>query len=190
MDIEVHRAGRTFYAHTTVLLNVPRSQLDAFFNLPEWPAIAAGKFLGLSEVANRPLTDFGPATSGQQPPQDAGLSGADLDDLFRRQAEGELTPEQLVAEMQTQRRQRQQEQQATSPTGIVQALTQRTGVPWLIWERAGQEMLDAVIPMESGRPRIVASEPTFPGGPNCWSHRPIRFSTGDGLPDYYSYLRL
>lgn len=153
MDIEVHRAGRTFYAHTTVLLNIPRSQLDAFFNLPEWPAVVAGKFLGLPEVADRSLADFVPSTSGQQVTQDTGLSGADLDALFRRQTNGELTPEQIVAEMQALRQRRQQERQATSPAGIVQVVEQRTGVPWQIWERAGQEMLEAVIPVESGRPR-------------------------------------
>jgi hypothetical protein len=158
MDIEVHRAGRTFYAHTTVLLNIPRSQLDAFFNLPEWPAVAAGKFLRLPEVGNRSLADFVLSTSGQQATQDTGLSGADLDDLLRRQASGELTPEQMVAEMQVLRQRRRQEQQTASPAGIVQAITQRTGVPWPTWERAGQEMLEAVIPTESGRPRELFSQ--------------------------------
>ena len=45
MDIEVHRAGRTYYAHSTVLLNIPHRRLDALFNIEEWPAIAAAKFL-------------------------------------------------------------------------------------------------------------------------------------------------
>ena len=70
MDIEVHRAGRTFYAHTTVLLNVPHSQLDSFFNLPEWPAVAAAKVFRLPEVANKQLYDFVPtagAVANQQP---------------------------------------------------------------------------------------------------------------------------
>jgi hypothetical protein len=153
MDIEVHRAGRTFYAHNTVLLNIPHSQLDPFFNLPEWPSVVAAKFLELPEVANRALADFVPSASGQQGAQDAGLSGTDLDELFRRQASGELTPEQMVIEIQNLRQQRQQEQQAASPVGLVQVITQQTGVPWPTWQRAGQEMLEAVIPTESGRPK-------------------------------------
>jgi len=51
MSIEVHRAGRTYYAQTTTLLNIPRRQLDAFFNLSDWGAIAAAKFFG---ITNRP----------------------------------------------------------------------------------------------------------------------------------------
>ncbi len=152
MDIEVHRAGRTFYAHTTVLLNVPHRRLDGFFTLPEWPALASAKFLDMPEVANRTLTDYGQSAQSQQTRQGTGLSGADLDELMRRQASGELTPEQFVHEMQALREQRQQEEQAISPSGIVQSLSQRTGVPWPIWQRAGQEMLEAIMPMETGRP--------------------------------------
>jgi len=162
MDIEVHRAGRTFYAHTTVLLNIPHSQLDPFFNLPEWPAVAAAKFLGLPEVANRTLTDFAPSASGQQAAQDTGLSGADLDDLFRRQTSGELTPEQMVVEMQILRQRRQQEQQTASPAGLAQTITQRTGVPWPTWQNARQELLDAIIPKESGRPKELFDQTSLP----------------------------
>lgn len=152
MDIEVHRAGRAFYAHTTVLLNIPHRRLDAFFALPEWPAIASAKFLGMPEVANRVLTDYGPGTQGSQGTQSTGLSGADLDELMRRQSSGELTPEQFVHEMQALRKQRQREHQEGSPSSLVQNLSQRSGVPWSIWQRAGQEMLEAIMPMETGRP--------------------------------------
>lgn len=152
MDIEVHRAGRAFYAHTTVLLNIPHRRLDAFFALPEWPAVASAKFLGMPEVDNRLLTDYGPGTQGSQGIQSTGLSGADLDELMRRQSSGELTPEQFVREMQALREQRQREHQEASPSSIVQSLSQRTGVPWPVWQRAGQEMLEAIMPMETGRP--------------------------------------
>jgi hypothetical protein len=152
MDIEPHRAGRTFYAQTTVLLNIPHRRLDAFFGLPEWPAITAAKFLGMPEVANRPLTDYGLSPYSPQSTQGTGLSGADLDELMSRQERGKLTPDQFVREMQALRERRQEEHQASSPSGIVQSLTQRTGVLWPIWQRAGQEMLEAIMPMETGRP--------------------------------------
>jgi hypothetical protein len=45
------------------------------------------------------------------------------------------------------------ERKAASPAGLVQAITQQTGVLWPTWQRAGQEMLEAVIPTESGRPK-------------------------------------
>lgn len=164
MDIEVHRAGRTFYAHTVVLLNVPERRLDAFFNLPEWPAIAAARFLGLPEISGRSLTDFTPSVEGLRTASDVGLSGEELDGLLRRQAMGELTPEQLVAEMQLLRQKRQRERHSSSPTGITQALEQRTGVSLLTWKQAGQEMLEAVMPLESGSPKELFDQtPPSPG---------------------------
>jgi hypothetical protein len=153
MSIEVHRAGRTFYAHTTTLLNIPNRQLEGFFNLQEWPAIAAAKFFGLPEVANRSLSEFKQSTSSQEPASDPGLSGADLDELMRRQDSGELTPEQMVAEMQALRQQRRQEQQQNSPVAIAQQLEQRTGVSVATWQQAGLEMLEALMPLETGNPR-------------------------------------
>jgi hypothetical protein len=64
--------------------------------------------------------------------------------------------------MQALRQRWQQEQQAASPSGIVQSLAQRTGVPWLVWEQAGQEMLEAVIPLESGQPRALFAQTPQP----------------------------
>ncbi|WP_150109576.1 hypothetical protein [Syntrophobacter fumaroxidans] len=163
MDIEVHRAGRTFYAHTTVLLNIPHRRFDSFFALPEWQAIASAKLLEMEEVAGHNLTEYGTRAQASQGTQSAGLSGADLDELMRRQASGELTPEQFVHEMQSLREVRQQEQQASSPSGIVRSLCERTGVPWSIWNRAGQEMLEAIMPMETGRPtELDMQNPTEP----------------------------
>jgi len=155
MDIEVHRAGRTFYAHTTVLLNIPHRRLDGFFGLTEWPAIAAAKFLRMPEVINQDLTDYGSNAQAHQNSKNIGLTGDDLDDLMRRQANGELKPEDLVHEMQRLREQRQKENDASSPSGIVQNLVQRTGVSWAIWQHVGQEMLESILPIETGRPREI-----------------------------------
>ncbi|HDQ46022.1 MAG TPA: hypothetical protein ENN17_11090 [bacterium] len=106
----------------------------------------------MPEVANQTLTNYGPNAPESQSTLSPGLSGADLDELMRHQACGELTPDEFVREMQNLREQRQQEQHASSPIGIVQSLSQRTGVPWPIWQHAGQEMLEAIMPMETGRP--------------------------------------
>jgi hypothetical protein len=157
MDIEVHRAGRTFYAHTAVLLNVPDRHLDAFFNVPDWPAIVAAKLLRFPEVEHRSLADFS-ATATSSAVQDTGLSGVDLDDLMRRQTRGEITPAQFIAEMQALRQQRQGERGSASPSGMMQAIEQRSGVDRQIWEQAGHELLEAIIPFEISRPRDLTSE--------------------------------
>ena len=192
MDIEVHRAGRTYYPHYTVLLNIPHKQLDAFFSLPEWPAIVAAKFLDFPEVAHQTLSDF-VITSVNQPKPDVGLSGADLDSLLRRHESGELTPEQFVAEMQFLRKQRQQEHIASSPNRIAQLLEQRTGVMKQIWDEAGQEMLETIMPLETGHPQNLFDQ--IPPSPSTQIAQKIGFSRISLLTDYpiitatYGYSR-
>lgn len=151
MRVVVHRAGNSFYAHTAALINIPHRRLDAFFNLPEWPSIAAAKFVGLPEVADRPLSDF-VASVSEQDGQGEGISRGDLDELLARQARGELTDKQVVEEMRDLRKRRERERRASSPGAIARALEQHTGVLSNTWEQAGQEMLEAVMPLESGHP--------------------------------------
>lgn len=155
MDIEVHRSGRSYYAHTTTMLNIPHRRLDGFFSLSEWPAFAAAKFLGMPEVANQTLSDYGSKTSDPQNVSSPGLSGDDLDNLMQRKEKGELTPEKLVLEIQRLREQRLQEQNVGPPGNIVQILSQRTGVSWPVWQKAGQEMLEAIMPLEAGQPTEI-----------------------------------
>ncbi len=152
MSIELHRAGRTYYAQTTTLLNIPRRQLDAFFNLSDWGAISAAKFFG---ITNRPLEDFNLSASNQQTTPDPGLSGADLDALMS----SNKTPEQILAEMQALRQQRQQEQQQHAPNAIAQQLVNQTGVLLTTWRQVGQEILETIMPLENGRPKKLFDLP-------------------------------
>lgn len=157
LDIEVHRAGRTFYTHSTVLLNVPDRELDAFLNISQWPAIAAARYFGLSQAIDRPLREFGSSGAEASLEPDTGLSGVDLDDLMSRQASGELTPEDLITEMRVLRESRQSLRASSSPAAIGSELIQRSGVSMPVWERAGHEILEALVPLETGRPRDLAS---------------------------------
>ena len=163
MDVEVHRAGRAFYAHTAVLLNIPHRQLDGFFSLSDWPEITAAKFFNLPETLGKILVDYAAPHSGGQADADPGLPAEDLDNLISRQMRGEITPKQFIAEVQRLREQKQQEMQASSPSGIASALVQKTGVSKTTWKNSGQEMLEAVMPLESSNPRdIFHQTPAFP----------------------------
>lgn len=83
------------------------------------------------------------------------LTEGDLSQIFARQESGELTPDQMVEEIRRLRNQRIQEQQTNSPQGIVEQLIERSGVATHTWYQAGQEMLEAILPMETGRPRSL-----------------------------------
>jgi len=150
MDIEVHRAGRTYYPHTTVLLNLPNRDLDAFLSVDGWELIAAAKFLELPEVTNKSLADFRPIQINASTSESTGgLTGNEVETLTQLLSSGGITPERLAQEMQALHQIRRQEQQSTSSIGIAQAVVRHTGVLRATWEQAGQEMLEAVMPLEA-----------------------------------------
>ncbi len=156
MDIEVHRAGRTFYSHYVVLLNQPGRDMNAFLSLPEWPELAAAAFFELPEMQGRRLMDFAPSVTGTLTQQMFTLSDEDIETLKARGRTDEQIEQfrQMQAQLQSSRA---QTQQASSPAGIAQTLTQRTGIPDAIWQRAGQELLEAVMPLQSGTTKELFS---------------------------------
>lgn len=150
MLIQVHRAGRTFYAHNTVLLNIPTKRLEPLFRVPEWQALTAARYLHFPEIGTRTLTELATEIGGQIETPDSGLSGTDLDELIRQRTNGEITDAELLSAMQNLRQRRQAEKLAISPNGILQTLIAHTGVPWGSWENAGQEILESIMPTEMG----------------------------------------
>lgn len=151
MDVEVHRANRTFYVHSTALLNIPQRHLEGLLSLPEWPAVVAAKFLGFSELRERSLAELG-RVSAQDEASSVAVSNTQLEDLMRRHDEGELTPEALVEEMRRIREHRREEGDRSRPSAIVDLVEKRTGVPFDSWRQAGQQLMEAVMPLESGSP--------------------------------------
>lgn len=163
MKVVVHRTGSSFYAHAATLLNIPDKRLEDFFAVPEWYAIAAAKFLDLPEVAERSMTEFVEDSAGIAAKEDDGLSGADLDELMAEAAS--MSPEEMVARMQALRERRQEQKRSSSASGIAEALRKRTGVSIGDWKTAGHEMLEAVMPRETGNPHDllpVGSVAEFP----------------------------
>jgi hypothetical protein len=147
MDIEVHRAGRTYYPQSTVLLNIPYKEFEGLFANSNWPLIVGSKFLEMPGFADRPLTAFSVAQSGAAT---AGLSDKDLDSIF---AEG-LSEQQILERVRKIRETR--EPQQTNGGDRFQAICQQTGVSASVWERAGTEVLEAINPFENPKPGFVS----------------------------------
>lgn len=149
MSVEVHRAGRTFYPHYTVLLNQPGKELSTLLGVSRWQAVAAAVFFGMPESRGRRLVDF--ATTASTMPSTALFA---LSDAERARLRAQGTPEEMIAQFERMQAQlhasRSEAEEAGSPQGLAEALIRRSGVPWDVWERAGQEMLEAVMPLQSG----------------------------------------
>lgn len=149
----VHRTGSAFYAHTATLLNIPDQRLGTFFEEVSdyWQSVAAAVFLNIPEVHGRKLTEFVEDSARVGSKVDDGLSGADLDELLKADGDDEnLTAEKLMERLQARRNSRREERQSSSASGIAEALRKRTGVSTESWRTAGQEMLEAVMPRETG----------------------------------------
>lgn len=149
MSVEVHRAGRTFYPHHTVLLNQPGRELSAFLGVSQWQAVAAAAFLGMPEVQGRRLVDF--ATNAGVAQSSAPFT---LSDVERERLRSQGTSEEMIAQFEQMQAQlqasRTEAEAASSPQGLAATLIRKSGVSWDAWERAGQEMLEAVMPVQSG----------------------------------------
>ncbi len=149
MNIEVHRAGRVYYPHYEVLLNQPGGDLSAFLNIDRWQAIAAAFFLELKEVENQRLSDFVRGASSTQESSPFALSD---DEFVRLRARGISEDDikrfqKLQAELAATR---SETQAAISPAGLATRIQSDSGVNWDVWKSAGQELLEAVMPVQSG----------------------------------------
>jgi hypothetical protein len=149
MNIEVHRTQRTFFSHNAVLLNQPGQELSAFLNVQDWQSVAAAAYFELPEMKGRHLADFANQRHADQGPA---LTLSDNDrERFKAQGMSADVIRQFE-EMQAQLGARSRDAtSASSSTGIASTLAQRTGLEGQFWDRAGQEMIEAVIPRETGR---------------------------------------
>ena len=149
MSIEVHRAGRTYYGQSTVLLNIPHKELQGFFARPDWAFIIAGKFLGLPSAGAGPLADYAAqgASSGAAA---AAIPGDELDSILGQNA----SPEEILDRLR-QRREAQLRQAASSVLNLQQDVCQKTGLRAEVWDRAKLDLLEAVIPFDNAAPGAV-----------------------------------
>lgn len=141
-NVEVHRAGRTFYPHHVVLLNQPSQELNVFLTSPYWQQLAGAAFLELPELGDKKLNEL-QLNKGESPlsPQfdEATLKAQGYDDEKVKQ----------FLEMQAQLSAHRQATESPEPSEIAQALIERTGVSEQVWNRSGQEMLEAVLALQS-----------------------------------------
>ena len=149
MDIEVHRAGRTYYPQTAVLLNIPRSELESLLEHPHWECIVAARFLGLPLVSGRPISEFAGLGEGEA----AGISGSELDHILESGISGEEALERLRA-----MRAARKEGEVPGSEEICEAVRRESGVPLDVWRNCGSELLEAIVPFESGTAPTLLSD--------------------------------
>jgi hypothetical protein len=145
MNIEVHRAGRTFYPQTTVLLNIPHREFEGFLARPDWQFVVAAKFLGMPGFEERALTDFTGGRNAAGGAAAAGLSDAELDAIMQ----SGLPPAEILQRLQQARA--AHHANANAADNVARDVCEQSGVQRNVWEAAGPELLEAVIPFDNPR---------------------------------------
>jgi hypothetical protein len=159
-NIDVHRASRVYYTHSTTLLNIPNRSYEALLASPGKGALIAAKFLDAPEAAGIRLADMARSVGQTMPVTPPPL---DLDQIFSGGADLDEVRRRLQA---------RQEQAATpaAPTQWDTLVVDRSGVPLDVWNAAAPRLLDALLPREEGHYRDLAggntagasAEPTMP----------------------------
>lgn len=137
--------------------------MAAFLSTDRWQAVASGRFFQVPAAMRGRLVDFA-SSRPTSPPTQVGLTDADKAALRSRgMSDVQIAQyEQMQAILETGRQTASQE---STPHAIATELVRDSGVSWGIWERAGQEMLEAVTPRENGTIRSVlttAAQDTAP----------------------------
>ena len=149
MSIEVHRAGRTYYPHYVELLNQPGSEMNALLNMDDWQLAAAASFLELPQMQGQSLMNL-PEKRRQNSQAQFKLSKDEVTQLRDRGYTDAKIEEQRKM-LEDLRGIRQTNSKNQSMTNIGKVLIEQTGVSEDIWREAGQEMLEAVLPTETGQ---------------------------------------
>ena len=156
-NIEVHRSGRTFYPHYVVLLNQPTQELDPFLAIGEWQQLAGAMFLELPEVSGMSFTDF--CFEQEQIHVQKTPSISSDEDELRAKGVAEEKIKEFLKMKSLLGASKEKEKNASSPSRIARLLVERTGVPATVWQRSGQEMLEAVLPLRSATRQQILSLP-------------------------------
>lgn len=149
MSIEVHRAGRTYYPHYVELLNQPGSEMNAFLNMNDWQLVTAASFFELPQMQGQLLMHF--AEKQEQISQEQFELSEDEVARLRDIGYTDVQIEQHREMQEALGDIRRTNSHNQSATNICQVLVEQSGVSEDIWREAGQEMLEAVLPTQTGQ---------------------------------------
>lgn len=144
MNIQVHRAGKNFYPHYVTLLNQPSNDLNNLLEQEDWEFIVAASYL---ELINRGqnLLDIARNRHRHQSSQLEQLNSDQISQLRGRGYSDEKINE--FTRMQNELTSNQENNDIDDYSNEV---ITASGLSGEIWQRAGYELLETVLPFQSG----------------------------------------
>lgn len=147
MDIQVHRAGSTYFAQNTVLLNIPDRTWDIFLRRSDWSLLVAAKYLKLDGYKDRPLITY---TQSQETSNSSSKIGdSELDEVMKRIEEENLSAE-AIKKLLEELRKKRSDSESSSTTNLSDTLLNLSGLNETVWQNAGYELFESLMPLEAG----------------------------------------
>jgi rubrerythrin len=157
MDIDVIRATKTYYSHHIVQLNIIKRDLSGLINTKEWPQLAALVYLGASEVKGKTLSELTFSNNNTPRKESTTLSLEEIEEL-KKKGYGESAISGYLKMRADLNSSQESISRQNSPSSLVKKLVEKTGLEIDLWEKAGQEMLESVIPMEKATLKEIPSK--------------------------------
>jgi len=159
MEIQVHRAGKTFYPYTTTLLNIPNKKLEALLNRDPavWAPLVAAKFLHLPELEGIRLLDLARTILTQESSGGASVSANDLAGVTEKFQSGELDAAGMVQELDRLRSQADRRKGLIDSGAILTSIVQQSGIDADVWISCGYALMESLLPAETASTASIAS---------------------------------
>jgi len=144
MSIEVFRSNKTFYVHSSTLINIPEREYDNFFNFADWYIVSTAKYLGIDALNNFRINDYVDRINNAGHLSHA-VSEAAFGELLEKLNSGEITVQEY-----TERIMRLRNSANPSIEDLKTSIRQISGIDISFWETAKYDVIDTIIPNEIG----------------------------------------
>ena len=159
MEIQVHRAGKTFYPYTTTLLNVPDKELEALLNrdASTWGPLVAAKFLRLPEVSDIPLLDLARTFLTQESDRGSSVPVEELAKVTERLQSGKIDAAQMLQELDGLRSRAAHRSSLVDPVVLMGSIAERSGIESNVWISSVYPLLESLLPSETASTTSLTS---------------------------------
>lgn len=151
MEVQLHRAGKTYYPYYTTLLNIPQADMQSLLSRPEmaWTMAVAAKLLGIPEAQDRSLLDLAGRPDQERVGQQQTVPVDVLAELTEKFQQGEMTAQEMAERLAVITDEAQERVLANPCEQISQAVVERTGLCVEAWREANYELLESLMPTET-----------------------------------------
>ena len=159
MEIQVHRAGKTFYPYTTTLLNIPDKELETLLNrdASTWAPLVAAKFLRLPEVSDVRLLDLARTFLTQESDRGSSVPVEELTLLTERIQSGKIDAAQMVEELNVLRSRAEHRSGLVDPAALMTSIAERSGIESNVWTSSAYPLMESLLPSETASTTSIKS---------------------------------